>query len=175
MTNGHLSSERLSELGQGPAGTPMNGEKAHLEACPACARRLADERRLSALLSQIPAEQPAASFVAKAKERYARENRAAAARRVIFVIVGLTVAAGAWILVAWAGSDAIAVDLAGTVAAGAAVFRALCALIAASPIGFAICVAAVAASLIAACGALAALIRGPVNARASSGARVKEV
>ena len=175
MTNGHLSDERLSELGQGPAGAPMNGEKAHLDACAACARRLADERLLSALLSRIPAEPPAASFVAKAKERYARENRSAAMRRAVFVLAGLTAAVAAWLLVAWAGSDALAIDLSKTVASGAAVLRAFATLVAASPLAFAICVAAVAASLIAACAALAALIRGPVNARASSEARVKEV
>ena len=175
MTDAHLSDERLAELGCGRSGTPMNGEKAHLDACPACARRLGDERRLSALLAQIENAPPAASFAARARSRYEREVRAGARRRALVLLACLAAAVAVWALLAWAGSDALAVDLAKTVAACAAVFRALSALIAASPFGFAVCVALVAASLIGACGALAALIGGPVNARASSGARVKEV
>jgi hypothetical protein len=175
MSDVHLTDARLAELGQGRAGTPVNGERTHLGSCAACAERLADERRLSALLARIPSEPPAASFAATAKARYEREIRTAAARRVVLVLCGLAVAVGAWLLVAWASSDAIVVDLAGTLASGAAVFRVLGDLVAASPLGFAVCIALVSTSLIAACGALAALIRGSVNARASSEARVKEV
>jgi hypothetical protein len=175
MTDAHLTDERLVELGCGRAGTPRNGEKAHLDACASCAGRLDDERHLSALLSRIPIEPTTASFAAAAKERYVRKTRALAVRRAIVVLGGLIVTAGAWALVAWAGFDAIAIDFSKTVTACAAVFRASSALIAASPLGFAVCVALVSAALIAACGALAALIGGPVNVRASSGARVKEV
>jgi hypothetical protein len=175
MSDAHLTDARLAELGQGRAGTPVNGERAHLGSCAACAGRLADERRLSALLARIPNEPPAASFAAAAKERYERENRATAVRRVVLVLCGLAVSVGAWFLVAWVTSDAIAIDLAGTLASGAAVFRVLGDLVAASPLGFAVCIALVSTALIAACGALAVLIRGSVNARASSEARVKEV
>jgi len=175
MTDAHLSDERLAELGCGRAGTPRNGEKAHLDACAACSERLGDERHLSALLSRIPLEPPAASFASTAKVRYERATRVVTVRRAIVLLAALGVTVGVWVLVAWAGSDALAIDFAKTVATCAAVFRVLSALVAASPFGFAVCVALVSATLIGACGALAALIGGPVNARASSGARVKEV
>jgi len=175
MTDAHLSDERLAELGGGRSGAPRNGEKAHVESCPACARRLDDERRLSALFEEIAIAPPSASFAARTRARYEREVKAGARRRALILLAGLAVAVAAWGLLVWAGSDALAVDFAKTVASCAAVFRVLSALVATSPFGFAVCVALIAAALIGACGALAALIGGPVNAHASSGARVKEV
>jgi hypothetical protein len=175
MTNAHLSGERLSELACGRAETPVNGEKAHLEACAACRARLADERLLSALLAKVPVRPPATAFAARAVERYRREIRAIAVRRALVALAAIAVSAGLWLLVAWAGSEAIALDLAGTVAAAAAVLRALGAVVAASPLGSAVIVALLATSLIAASGALAALLREPRTTRAPIEARVKEV
>jgi hypothetical protein len=175
MTDMHLSDERLSELGCDRASVPVNGERAHLDACAACRERLKEERLLSALLSGVPVEPPSASFVAGAKARYMRTTRSRTWLRAVVVLSLLAVAAGIWVLVAWAGSDAIAIDAAKTVATCAAVFRALCALAAASPLGFALCIALASTVLIAASGALAALIGNPARTRASVEARAKEV
>ena len=175
MTGSHLSEERLCELGCGRSAAPRNGEKAHLEACPTCSRRLEDERRLSSLFAEIAIAPQAAAFAARARARYERETRTIAVRRALVLILGLVVAVDAWLLVAGAGAEPIAADLADTVAAGATVFCAASAVVAASPFGFAVCIAVVSTALIAACAALAALIRGSVIARAPAEARSKEV
>jgi predicted anti-sigma-YlaC factor YlaD len=175
MTEAHLSEERLTELGCARGSTARNGERAHLGSCPACARKLDDELRLSAILADIELAPPTASFVAGARARYERETRTRTARRALFLLASLAAATAICVLLAWSGIDALAVDLAETVAGGAALFRALSAIGAASPVGVAIGVAAAAATIVAASGALAALIGDREKSRASRGARVKEV
>lgn len=72
----HLSETRLMELALDPASAPQNGEAAHLERCAACAARLADERRLSELLDELPAHRVPDDLTAGAMARFERANRA---------------------------------------------------------------------------------------------------
>ncbi|MBK7976457.1 MAG: hypothetical protein IPK07_25365 [Deltaproteobacteria bacterium] len=67
----HLTDDRLFELGVDPDAPASAAERAHLEACPTCAARLAAERELTlALTADAWRIEPPADFVARTSARF---------------------------------------------------------------------------------------------------------
>jgi anti-sigma factor RsiW len=71
----HLSEMRLMELALDLASVPQNGEAAHLARCDECAARLDDERQLSELIGQLPADAAPDGFTELAVARFERAGR----------------------------------------------------------------------------------------------------
>lgn len=105
----HLSDDRLFELGLEPEAPASAAEAAHLDACPACAARLAAERELSlALTSDELRSEPPADFVARTTARFQAARAEVAAAEAAFDAAAraaatvATPARGAFRPLAWA-------------------------------------------------------------------------
>jgi len=162
MTCEHLSDVRLSELGLCGEATAGNADAAHLASCPECAKKLEEERRLSAALFEMAkASPPPASFTVRTRARFEREMRSRSYRRIAEISAGLLLAMTVWAAFALSALDVLAVDVMEQLAVAVTLCRAVLTITESAPTASALGYVALASALLLAGGALFALFRGP--------------
>ena len=155
----HLSEIRLMELALNGTSTPGGGEAAHLEQCPVCAARLAEERRLSELIAGIERDAVPTGFTAQTVARFGRASRARYIRSLPWGLLACLLALAPMIGIAWLSPETLVGSVGQALGQAVLIARALATVVENVPaIGILVAASLCAAALIS-CGLLAGLAR----------------
>jgi hypothetical protein len=155
----HLSEMRLMELALNGTSTPRGGEAAHLEQCPTCTGRLAEERRLSELIGGIGRDAAPEGFTAGTVARFGRATRARYIRSLPWGLLACLLALAPMIGVAWLSPGPLLGSVGQALGQAVLFTRALTTVIANVPAIGVVAAAAFCAAALVSCGLLAGLAR----------------
>jgi anti-sigma factor RsiW len=155
----HLSEMRLMELALNGTSTPRGGEAAHLEQCPTCAARLAEEQRLSELIAGFERDAAPAGFTAEAVARFGRATRARYVRSLPWGLLACLLALAPMIGIALLSPDALLGSVGQALGQAALITRTVITVVDNVPAIGIVTAAAFCAAALVSCGLLAGLVR----------------